>query len=633
MIPSELNEALDIETAPEHGYPGEYALQPWRVLEGTAHITVVALGRATGAAKLQTEDFGSILKEREGKPTCGWNLTFDIAFLIAAGHYEAVNKIPWYDAMLLWKWYENGVMKERMPKWSLVDGAKRWLKDWPLLGHFLELKATERSAGVDKAYWELRGKLDAVVTAMISQRIWAKLSPKKRQSATIEMQCLVPLARSWVMGVPMAPDRIQDAAPLIVEEMQALEVKLGVSDKTLGSPKQLGVLLFELWCLEPIPGHITDGTKNKPAHEQVPSTDKKHLTYLAEKDDRVLNILRWRHLNTQKSKFIEAPQKAFEYLGSNVVHPSPKLFSTYTGRMTYSSKIKSKFPAGVALHQWQRDKVIRSLIKAPEGYALVEYDASGQEDRLMAEVSQDTMLLKIFKDDMDIHCYTAASITGRGYEELMEMKATGDKWLMGDGTGSKPGMRMAGKVTNHSNKYRIGANKMRITAKVPYGMTIDVAEARRWQSGFHRSFPGIKRYWGSAIHRAKTLGYAETLGGRTFLTPESFFKKEDQWSTESSSINFPIQGAGADMKELAIATVHAKHPGFLFAFDLHDGLFYYVQRGTPMQELRDVQHTLDNLDYMAAWGYQPSIPLTWDGEFGPDWGHMSGLNKATQEYL
>jgi DNA polymerase-1 len=259
----------------------------------------------------------------------------------------------------------------------------------------------------------------------------------------------------------------------------------------------------------------------------------------------------------------------------------------------------------------------------------VEFDASGQEDRLMALISQDPMLLKVFRDNMDIHCYTAASITGRGYDELMQMKAADDPWLTGD-----TGMRQAGKVTNHSNKYRIGAAKMRITAKVDYGLDITVEEAKRWQQGFKRSFPGIPRYWTRAIQNAQRLGYAETLAGRTFLTPESFFNnKKDSWSTQSSAINFPIQGSGADMKELAIATLHRKFPELLFAFDLHDGLFYYVKQGTPIELLHDVQHALDNLDYESAWGITPSIPMTWDGEFGPDWGHMTKLPKATQEFL
>ena len=175
---------------------------------------------------------------------------------------------------------------------------------------------------------------------------------------------------------------------------------------------------------------------------------------------------------------------------------------------------------------------------------------------------------------------------------------------------------------------------MRITAKTDYGLTIDIKEAKRWQSGFHRAFPGIKPFWRNAIDRARTTGYAQTLAGRTFMTPESFFKTDkDRWSAESSAINFPIQGGGADMKELAISVLHRKFPELLFAFDLHDGLFFYAPIGTPMTLLREAQHTLDNLDYQAAWGYTPSIPLTWDGEFGDNWGNMSKLDRATQEYL
>lgn len=621
MIPSDITEALDIETRPTYGYPGEFALQPWRCMEGSAEISCIALGRADRQSKLVTGGYQQLLQGQRGRPTAGWNLVFDVAWLIANGHYNEVNAIPWFDAMLLWKWHENGVMKQRIPAWSLVDGAKRWLKDWPALGKFLEMKAAEPEPGTQDAYWEMRGKMDSVVTAMIAQRIWAKLSPKKRRAAAIEMRCIVPVARSWVMGVPMNLDKIKDVAPHIAQEMQELQNELKAPKEELASTKQLSNLLFNKWGLDPIPGFVSDKTG-------VPSTDKKHLTYLAEKDDRVLKLLRWRELSVRMSKFMNGPQKAAAYLGSNVVHPSPALFSTYTGRMTYASKIKKKFHTGVALHQWQRNKEVRSLIGAPPGYRLVEFDASGQEDRLMALESQDPMLLKIFRDDMDIHVYTASGITGRGYDELMQLKAAGDEWLVGG-----KGMRQAGKVTNHSNKYRIGRAKMRITAKVDYGLDITLDEAGRWQRGFKRSFTGIPKYWGNAASKAKAKGYAETIAGRTFLTPENFFAGKDLWSTESSSINFPIQGGGADMKELAIAVMHEKFPEALFAIDMHDGLFFYVPIGTPIAMLKEMQWTLDNLDYAGEWDYEPSIPLIWDGEFGDDWGHMNDLSKTTEEFL
>lgn len=622
MIPYELDDALDIETAPAYGYPQAYALQPWRVMEGTSKITCVALGRADGQSKLLTGGYGQALREREGRPTSGWNLLFDVAYLIADGHYNEVNRIPWFDAMLLWKWLENGIMKERMPRWSLVDGAKRWLKDWPQLQAFLDMKAAEPAPGVNDAYWEIRGKLDAIATALISKRVWAELSEKKRRAASIEMQCLVPLARSWVMGVPMNLEAIAEAAPHIVEEMRELEKAIDVPGEVLRSPKQLQDQLFNKWSLEPIPKMVSEKTG-------APSTDKKHLTYLAERDDRVLQILRYRELSTRYSKFMESPRKAAEYLGSNVVHPAPKIFSTLTGRMTYSSKTDKKYQTGVALHQWQQNQQVRALIEPPPGYVLVEFDASGQEDRLMAIISGDPMLKKVFTDDMDIHCYTAASITGKGYDDLMVLKAAKDPWLVGG-----KGMRQAGKVTNHSNKYRIGAASMRITAKVQYGLDITVEEARRWQQGFKRSFPGVPRYWDNAIQKAKRLGYAETLAGRTFLTPEAFFNSEkDRWSTQSRAINHPIQGSGADMKELAIAMLHKKFPELLFAFDLHDGLFFYVKQGTPMELLFEAQRALDNLDYDSAWGVQPTVPMIWDGDFGPNWGHMTNIREAHQEFL
>jgi DNA polymerase I-like protein with 3'-5' exonuclease and polymerase domains len=589
-------------------------------MEHKAKITCIGLARADGQCKLVTGGYGELLRQQQGRPTSGWNLLFDVAWLIADGHYEAVNRVPWFDAMLLWKWYENGVLKERIPRWSLVDGAKRWLKDWPGLAAFVDMKAAEPAPGTQDKYWETRGKMDAYATAMIAKKIWDNLSEKKRRGASIEMRCLVPVARSWVMGVPMNLEKIKDAAPHIADEMKELEQKLQVSGKVISSPKQLGDLLFKHWGLEPIAGMVTPtGTA---------STDKKHLTYLAESDDRVLQLLRYRELSVRMSKFMVSPQKAADYLGSHVVHPSPALFSTYTGRMTYKSKTKSKYQTGVALHQWQRNKEVRSLIGAPPGYRLAEFDASGQEDRLMALISEDTMLLKIFTDDMDIHCYTAASITGQGYDALMGMKRSGDDWLMGP-----KGMRQAGKVTNHSNKYRIGKAAMRITAKVQYGLDITLEESARWQRGFKRSFPRVPLYWDAAAKGAKRLGYAETLAGRTFLTPESFFQGKDKWPTESSSINFPIQGSGADMKELAIATMHEKFPEALFAIDMHDGLFFYVPIGTPMEMLYEMQRELDNLDYTREWGYTPSIPLTWDGEFGDDWGNMTKLDKTTQEFL
>lgn len=360
---------LDIETAPTDSDLDGYALQPWRVGEGTVKITAVSLVRSDGRAMLDTNISytGRIIDiaRDSGEAICTWNGVFDVAFLIASDY--DVSKIKWLDVMLLWKWYSNSQRMEWLPAWSLADGAKRFLKDWPHLQKFLDLKATDNVAGDDDKYWELRCKMDSLVTVMIAEIIWAKLTPQQQRSAMITMQCIVPTANSWVNGVALNFGIMSRMKPEVTQEMKKLEFRLEVvtllvdkspsfscwvPSKILRSPKQMGVLLYETWGLE-----CTMFTE-----KGARATSKAALTYLADHDDRILDVLRWRELNTQLTKFIESPAKARKYLGSDTVHPAPRLFSTYTGRMTYTSKTKKKYFTGVALHQWPRNKKLRELI-------------------------------------------------------------------------------------------------------------------------------------------------------------------------------------------------------------------------------------------------------------------------------
>lgn len=376
---------LDLETSPRMGHPQPYALQPWRALKGHAGIDSCGVATSDGKSKC-VPGFGRMLQETleelEGETVVTWNGGFDIAWLLASGFEKQVKKINWLDGMLIWKWVENSQRKETIPKWSLADGAKRWLADWPQLDLFLQMKDQDVVAGADDEYWELRGKLDAFVTVKIAELAWAELTDQQKRSVKIEAMNLIPVAQSWVNGIPLDTEMAAAMAPAVTEEMMTLEVALGVVNpefqtlaarvhtdqlknlmsewapsKILRSPKQKGELLYDTW------GHTCKSFTDKGAR----ATDKAAMTYLADHDDRALDLLRWSELNTQYTKFIVGIAKAEEYLGSNVVHPSPRIFSTYTGRITYASKSGQKGEAakakiGVPIHQWPRNKQLRKLI-------------------------------------------------------------------------------------------------------------------------------------------------------------------------------------------------------------------------------------------------------------------------------
>jgi DNA polymerase-1 len=259
------------------------------------------------------------------------------------------------------------------------------------------------------------------------------------------------------------------------------------------------------------------------------------------------------------------------------------------------------------------------MLEMPEGRMLVEFDASGQEARLLAEIGNIHSMLNVFLSGKKIHGVMGAAIGGVPYDEFMKRYKAGEPSYAGP-----EGLYYCGKFINLSMQYRVGAAKQRVMARVQYDLIKDQTTIERWRALYHHTYPEVKRYWQVAINKAKALGYAETLAGRRYYL--SKWDQENRWSTESSAINFPIQGSGADMKNLAISTLHKKYPELTFMFSLHDGIFLSCEKSKAgLQCVLDAREALNNLDYKGAWGWEPRIPMTWDAAVGSNWANMREL--------
>jgi hypothetical protein len=600
--------ALDIETkslVPTHP---EYALQPWRVKTGEATISVICIGDDRTAGFVSLEQ----LKRLKGGTFVCWNTVFDAAFLYAAG--LDIDRFTWYDAMLVEKWCSNS--QDPSIQYSLAATAARRLQGWKYIKQFLKLKANEQDQGHDK-YWEIRAKLDVQATYLIMKQIESIPS----SSWKIEAGNIVPNAKAWVHGVPTNPKNYTAAIPELSAEMCEIECRLGVCNTgkdrdtlkhwtpstILRSSKQLQNLLYDVWKLPCT--HYTD--------KGARAVSKTALTYLADKDPKIISILQWRSLNTLLTKFCQSPQKAAKYLKSNILHPEPKIFSTYTGRYTYASKSDGKYPIAMALHQIPRGPKVRSMVESDK--ILVELDASGQEARLLAEIGNVESMLEVFRQGKKTHAVMGAAIAGISYDEFMKRYKSGQSAYAGP-----EGLYYCGKFVGLSMQYRVGALKHRIMARVQYGLDKDETTIKRWRSLYHHTYPEVQQYWKDAVKLAKSRGYAETLAGRRYKLDRWY--GEFEWKTSSSAINFPIQGSGGDMKNLAITTIAKKFPELEFAWDLHDGLFYWVERSKAgLQAAVEARETLNNLDYYDAWGWKPRIPMPWDIAVGTNWGAMREL--------
>ncbi len=338
------NFSLDLETA---GEEPEFGLQPYRAMltPPRAWITNCAVANLELKQSIVvSSNYQAVLDKLEGQRVVGWNVMFDVAWLIATGH--DVSKIKWFDALLLWKWIKNSQRTDHGSwVWSLEHAVEYYKKDLPGAEAFIEMKQNAPLPGQNPAYWEKRAKLDTIFTVLLGNLLWDRLTPQQQKSASIEAMNLIPVANSWLMGIRLDVQQVERAAPAVTQEMEELEYRLGIHNaqagpvldhslwlpsKVLRSPKKLADLLYNVWKLP------VEFRSDIPPHN--PSTHKAALTYLADISPPCLEILRWRTLNTELVKFILGIQKSVAYLQmGDKSFPAPKLFSTKTGRQTYQS--------------------------------------------------------------------------------------------------------------------------------------------------------------------------------------------------------------------------------------------------------------------------------------------------------
>lgn len=608
---------IDIETPNE---PQEFSLQPWRARNGEATIKSVAIwapasdtsNSVSFAKRVPTKEWFKELFEwaaANSVTLVTWNGLFELAWLHAIGLTKEVNACTWMDAMLLLKRVDGWKNRDLGGKgYGLkTEVARRWPEhaDYGLGDDVTKVPQTEEGWKRLLDY----NLLDAKFTTLLAMEYLEQLSPEERRAARQEALGLAPVALSAINGIGVNLKALAELDIDVALRRGQAEAKLNVPASVIASPKKLAKLLFEDW------GFPVVNTTPRGA----PATDKEALLTLELEfpdDHRLRALLDVRKCNTQQAKFVDAVRESVRYHGAPVTRPAPILSGTYSGRLTYGSnqgKGKAQIQTGVALHQWERGKAARSILTAPEGFVIAEFDASGQEMRLMADASQDEMMLKLFNDGIDGHAYMGAQIEGKEWQ-----------WVSGeqDKDPEAKRIRNLGKFANLSLQYRIGTDTIRVRALTQYGLNLGAAKAQKIKDTYLRTYPGVPRFWKSAIRLAAKNGFAETRGHRRIQ-----LKNLNIYEQQQTAINFPIQGTGADMKTLAIAVLRTEfNDDVMYAWDLHDALFLYVRdNAKALETVRRIRSKLDALPYTQAWGWTPSVSLPWDSKAGQSWGSLKGV--------
>jgi len=440
-------QTLDFETS---GSKPEYALQPWRVKQGDAWATSLVSCRVedgkkifTGGLEPTTVMMRGILQDAidHNRTIICWSAVFDIAWLIAYGCEDLVFKVKWMDGMLLWRHYflepEYEMTAPKKKSYSLKPFVAEYIPAEAAYAEDIDFHDTSREA---RKKLHRYNQKDNVFTLIGAKMFWDLLEPRQRRCAEIEAKSLPHVAKANLLGLPvdtLASRELQ--AKLVIDAAEAL-AKLsshGVTEKVARSPKQLATLIFDVWGLP-----VFKENKSKLTGLTTRSTDKEVLHELALKDPRAKTLSEYREALNNKTKFADRLIQSVAYNRDGCVHPSAHVFGTYSGRLTYSSGQEGIgpgaregttkqviLPIGFAIHQMKGirkkgDQLYRDQLIAPPGYALMEFDASGQEFRWMALASGDATMLTLCQPGEDAHSFMGAQLGHLEYRHVMAFKDT-----------------------------------------------------------------------------------------------------------------------------------------------------------------------------------------------------------------
>ena len=364
---------------------------------------------------------------------------------------------------------------------------------------------------------------DADITLRLHQALWPQLQaiPSLAKVLTeIEMPLVPVLARIERQGALVDAQLLGIQSVELGDKLVQLEREafaIAGEEFNLGSPKQLGVILYEKLGLPVL---------SKTAKGQA-STAEAVLAELAEQDYPLPKVLmQYRSLSKLKSTYTDRlPEQINPRTGR--IHTSYHQAVTATGRLSSSDPNLQNIPIRTA-----EGRRIRQAFIAPLGYKLVAADYSQIELRIMAHLAQDEGLLHAFRHNLDVHKATAAEVFG---------VALGDV---------STDQRRSAKAINFGLIYGMSA----------FGLAkqigCDRKQAQAYIERYFPRYPGVQAYMERTREQASEQGYVETLFGRRLYLPEIQSKNAAlRKGAERTAINAPMQGTAADIIKRAMVMV------------------------------------------------------------------------------
>lgn len=550
--------------------------------EGLLAQPVAQLPRAAALAAL-----GPLLSD-PGVLKVGQNIKYDMLVMARLG----LDITPFDDTMLLSYALAGGLHGHGMDELS-----ERHLGHTPIA--YKEVAGSGKTA-ISFAQVPLdQATRYAAEDADVTLRLWQRFRPRlwREEVTRVHEWCdrpLVPvLARMERAGVLVDRAELARMSAEFATEMARLESeahRIAGQPFTLGSPRQLGEVLFETLGAK-------GGKKGKSGQY---STDVTELERLSADDPGTpaarlaQTLLDWRQVQKLRSTYTEALQQQINP-ETGRVHTSYSMAVASTGRLASTDPNLQNIPI-----RTQMGRRIRDAFVAPHGHVILSADYNQIELRLMAHMADVPELKAAYATGEDIHALTARQIFG------LPEGAPVDRELRG-----------RAKTINFSIIYGISAFGL------AQRLGISRPEAADFIERYLDHYAGIRRYMAETIAAVREDGYVTTLFGRRVHVPMIRSKvQSERAGAERAAVNAPVQGTAADIIKRAMvrmepALAAAGLTGTRMLLQVHDELVFEVPEA-EIKAATDVIRTV--MESAAQPALRLSIPLGVEVGTGPNWG-------------
>jgi DNA polymerase-1 len=295
----------------------------------------------------------------------------------------------------------------------------------------------------------------------------------------------------------------------------------------------------------------------------------------------VRELLRLRKVNKQLQTYAEGILREVEADGR--VHSTYLIHGTTTGRLSSRGPNMQNIP---------RNPLIRDIFQAPPGRLLVDVDFDQAELRILAHLSRDEELLRIYREGRKLHDEVAVEMYGPDYTEEQRMRA---------------------KAVNFGIVYG------RTEFSLMHEFKIPLAEAQRMVHDWFARFPDAKKY----IDACRSA----PLQGKQLVSPFGrrrrfpFVPDASRKEIQNESANFAIQSGASDLTLLTAmaAEVPLRDIGAMVVNLVHDSILVECNssKEDAEQVLSILQKSSQNVVKYRLGGI---LDFPMDSKVGRSWG-------------